>query len=302
VAVEIGTSGSSSSSMHEFLAAGLSQARIDDRNLRLAFGRLDTQRKGFITFDDLVDILGNGTENEELEKIWIDSLEECKAHLDRITFDDFKKLMKGQPKECIGPPFVPSSPNSLRGLTPVPEGQLHPITSGVALESLNVPSGLLLDDSIDNPRQFYGKGRSHSYEQKGGSWDAADASSSFTRTDASLALVLPMHTGSDFEEITSNMTPLTANRALYRKHRELRLAVLEASKQFDKKRNDIHSRDHLTNASLIMKRGVKPPVEVEDAHARALFENAAKKCGRAPKRSKNKTVSDVTGMMNGTKA
>ena len=31
---------------HEFLAASLSQARVDDRNLRLAFGRLDTQRKG----------------------------------------------------------------------------------------------------------------------------------------------------------------------------------------------------------------------------------------------------------------
>lgn len=31
---------------HEFLAAGLSQARVDDRNLRLAFDRLDNQRKG----------------------------------------------------------------------------------------------------------------------------------------------------------------------------------------------------------------------------------------------------------------
>ena len=31
---------------HEFLAAGLSQARIDDRNLRLAFDRMDTDRKG----------------------------------------------------------------------------------------------------------------------------------------------------------------------------------------------------------------------------------------------------------------
>jgi len=31
---------------HEFLAAGLSQARVDDRNLRLAFDRLDIQRKG----------------------------------------------------------------------------------------------------------------------------------------------------------------------------------------------------------------------------------------------------------------
>jgi calcium-dependent protein kinase len=31
---------------HEFLAAGLSQARVDDRNLRLAFDRLDGDRKG----------------------------------------------------------------------------------------------------------------------------------------------------------------------------------------------------------------------------------------------------------------
>lgn len=31
---------------HEFLAAGLSQARVDDRNLRLAFDRLDAQHKG----------------------------------------------------------------------------------------------------------------------------------------------------------------------------------------------------------------------------------------------------------------
>ena len=31
---------------HEFLAAGLSQARVDDRNLRLCFERLDTERKG----------------------------------------------------------------------------------------------------------------------------------------------------------------------------------------------------------------------------------------------------------------
>jgi calcium-dependent protein kinase len=33
---------------HEFLAAGLSQARVDDRNLRLAFDRLDSSRKGCV--------------------------------------------------------------------------------------------------------------------------------------------------------------------------------------------------------------------------------------------------------------
>jgi calcium-dependent protein kinase len=33
---------------HEFLAAGLSQARVDERNLRLAFDRLDTYRRGYV--------------------------------------------------------------------------------------------------------------------------------------------------------------------------------------------------------------------------------------------------------------
>jgi calcium-dependent protein kinase len=31
---------------HEFIAAGLSQCQYDDRNLRLAFDRFDTDRKG----------------------------------------------------------------------------------------------------------------------------------------------------------------------------------------------------------------------------------------------------------------
>ena len=38
---------------HEFRATCLSQCHIDDRNIRLAFERLDTERKGFITWKDL---------------------------------------------------------------------------------------------------------------------------------------------------------------------------------------------------------------------------------------------------------
>ncbi len=33
---------------HEFIAAGLSQCKVDDRNLRLAFDRLDADRKGYV--------------------------------------------------------------------------------------------------------------------------------------------------------------------------------------------------------------------------------------------------------------
>jgi len=216
--------------------------------------------------------------------------------------------MKGQPKEIAGASLcafgAASEPNSLRGesLRSVPEGIVPAVTNDAALNSIDGPSGMLLDDSLENPRIFYGKGRSHSYEQKGGSWDASDMSGHFGKPeltkDASLAIVLPSHPDSDFDEIANDqsMTSIAANRALYRKHREMRLAVLEASKQFDKKRNDIQNQSLQTHAGLIMKRGVKPPVEVEDAHARALFETAAKRCGRS-RRAKNRTVSDVTGMM-----
>ena len=227
----------------------------------------------------------------------MDSLEECKAHLDRITFDDFKKLMKGQPKkEMVCPP----TPNTMKSLAAVPEDdKLHAVQGGLALDSLELHSGLLLDD-IDNPRLLYGKGRSMSYEQKlAESWGdlSAEASGSFSikpEPATNLAVVLP---GSTKSLPDSSMTPLEANRALYRKHREMRLAVLEASKQFDKKRDDIQNRTLQTHAGLIMKRGVKPPIEVEDSHARALFETAAKRCGRSLRRTRNKTVSDVTGML-----
>lgn len=296
---------------HEFLAAGLSQARVDDRNLRLAFERLDNQRKGFITFDDLSDILGSSTEYEALEKIWLESLEECKAHLDRITFDDFKNLMKGQPKEAaVCPPLTeamamcPPSPGT--PLYAVPEGEkvemgLAVVHSGLNLAGMDDSSDLI-DDSIENPREYYKKKRSSSCEQKLSSWES-EAMDEITELghDVSLAVILRTHGGDEFDiRNDAAMSPLTKNRAIYRKHREMRLAVLEASKQFDKKRTDIQSKTGLhTRASLIMKRGTYPPVppmEVEDAHARALFEVAAKRCGRE-RHERKKTVSDVSGML-----
>ena len=61
---------------HEFIAAGLSQCKVDDRNLKLAFDRLDTGDKGYITLDDLVGLVGSdGMENRAaLEVAWIDGI------------------------------------------------------------------------------------------------------------------------------------------------------------------------------------------------------------------------------------
>ena len=43
---------------HHFLAAGLSECADDERNHRLDFDRLDKDRKGFITLEDLVVLTG----------------------------------------------------------------------------------------------------------------------------------------------------------------------------------------------------------------------------------------------------
>ncbi|EED87610.1 predicted protein, partial [Thalassiosira pseudonana CCMP1335] len=49
--------GETSIHWHDFIAAGLSQCQVDDRNLRLAFERLDSEHKGYITFENMTDLL-----------------------------------------------------------------------------------------------------------------------------------------------------------------------------------------------------------------------------------------------------
>mmetsp|Transcript_5770 Transcript_5770/g.11541 ORF Transcript_5770/g.11541 Transcript_5770/m.11541 type:complete len:798 (-) Transcript_5770:24-2417(-) len=279
---------------HEFLAAGLSQARVDDRNLRLAFDRIDTSRKGYVTLDDLRDMLGNSAESHVLEKIWIESLNECKAHLDRITFADFKRLMKGQPK---------ATKNTLGEKTLEP--LLEPVMEDEKSED---KKGELPEES--NGGRIHG--RSRSFDQRSHMWssesqlntnsdDGSIGSSTSLGRDASRAVLI---TTFDDEERSSHLStnpsmtpkikesPLLVNRALYRKHREMRISIMEASKQFDMKRKTMeHGK-----AGLIMKRGEKAPDALEDKHTREMFEAAAKRCGRA-RRTRNKTASDVTGMM-----
>lgn len=86
---------------HEFIAAGLSQCQVDDRNLRLAFDRLDSDHKGYITFENVMDLMGNDIEQSEdaMRSMWGDSMKACNCQHARITYENFLLLMKGQPKE-----------------------------------------------------------------------------------------------------------------------------------------------------------------------------------------------------------
>lgn len=86
---------------HEFIAAGLSQCKVDDRNLRLAFDRLDSDHKGYITFDNVMDLMGNDAAQSEdsMRRMWGDSMRACNCNHAIITYEDFLLLMKGQTKE-----------------------------------------------------------------------------------------------------------------------------------------------------------------------------------------------------------
>jgi Ca2+-binding EF-hand superfamily protein len=289
---------------HEFLAAGLSQARVDDRNLQLAFDRLDTDRKGYISFVDMQTLLGGTicSQGFSLETLWKQSLKECQQehHNDRIDYEDFKHLMKGQPGAAAR---RRSSVGTTNVLKPVHEGKEDDDPFEAALSA-----DRLCDISNEPPRPILGRPRSQSMSQKNPeycSWNDS-ISDLFPKAPRRSSLAVSIAIRPDADVAGS---PLTANRALYRKHRELRLAVLDASKQFDKSRNDRRNQGSLVLAAgLTMKRGVvittPALIEMEDRRQRELVELAARRCGRRgftgppnSPRTRTKTKSDVSGLL-----
>jgi len=96
---------------HEFIAAGLSQCKVDERNLKLAFDRLDSEHKGYITFENVMELMGrDGAESEdEMRAMWKDSMTACDSKNAQITYEDFLLLMKGQTKYGVSsePAFEP---------------------------------------------------------------------------------------------------------------------------------------------------------------------------------------------------
>lgn len=101
---------------HEFIAACLSQCQIDDRNIRLAFDRLDNDRKGFVTLKDFqkaLDFYGSDS-RYDLQSIWINNVIDYKSDKDHMTYDDFYNLLKldkekeiSSPKTLLGKPTPP---------------------------------------------------------------------------------------------------------------------------------------------------------------------------------------------------
>jgi Ca2+-binding EF-hand superfamily protein len=262
---------------HEFLAAGLSQAKVDDRNLRLAFDRLDSQRKGFLTLEDLSEVLGGSIELKDLEIIWLSSLKDCKAHPDRITFADFKALMNGRPKmgaTAVTPLDVVMEQNRPENGRDVPR------------------HGDFDTNEVHHVQQS--SSRSHSQKSSNSFWDGNDSSEHRTVKMSGSGALLRCEEGNvsvHFVDANSNL--LATKRDLFRKRLEMRLAVMEASKRFDNKLKDMNRIISPRRAGLIMKRVDGDHVEDEFAPLRSIGRNASTTRTRPDRK---KTVSDVTGL------
>eukprot|EP00934_Nitzschia_sp_Nitz4_P008766 Nitzschia sp. Nitz4//scaffold154_size52827//22184//25178//NITZ4_006776-RA/size52827-snap-gene-0.3-mRNA-1//1//CDS//3329537308//8756//frame0 len=251
---------------HEFIAAGLSQCQVDDRNLRLAFDRLDSNHKGFITLDDIMHLVGNDgfSSEEHLRHMWTESMRSVNCTTSHIDFDSFRMLMKGQTKELEQrsshrPPSgslgaVPENESEV-SLTKLEEDKKHE----EELSHMNSGPGQLMNfASVPNLGVDHGTGstrssisdtppipegqapefstmpkaplqrkRSKSAESEKEAFDASDS----YRGNARIAVAL--EDPKTKQLISQNASALSVNRQLYRAHRQMRLSVLEASKLFE---------------------------------------------------------------------
>jgi Ca2+-binding EF-hand superfamily protein len=346
---------------HEFIAAGLSQCKVDERNLKLAFDRIDSDRKGYITFDNVMDLVGetDAPENkEELKHMWMESIQHVNGNLDRITVDDFLRIMKGQ---TLGGPGEPSLERRISGarLDAVPEGKMSPqvkrSTADVmrfvgtsdefykehAIPTLHEETSPYTDLEIqpevspnmegeasddDAERQVFFKLRSSSFEQKRPKYFDEDDEEFEAPATPRPSILLPTRSKKQIETLIEDesKTPLMVNKVLYRAHREMRLAVLEASKRFEEKqkRRELEkimeergkSGTLSPSIALVMRRAsALPGLESRSAELtrpaddsvtqtvpRTTEEDAVEAaCTRSgrPRRNRKKTVSDMSGMM-----
>ncbi|KAL7484260.1 hypothetical protein ACHAW6_009897 [Cyclotella cf. meneghiniana] len=352
---------------HEFIAAGLSHCKVDERNLKLAFDRLDADHTGYITFENFMDLIGNGAVHSEeaLREMW----GEAATHSDEawLSYEDFLLLMKGQPtpgqlrKPTICPAKQPSAKSGM-SLAPVMESvstdsayheneasllrtSMNSSQSAAALAGFMSPSfgeeepnefegPISMDGNADDTLnegflealRHQGKGFSvkdslttpdspNSLKSRSKSFDEPAAPQPFVKGNALRAINLPEHQpGSTRLNINDkSKTTLAVNRELYRAHRQMRLAVLEASKRLEEEhqrraREEMRKEQARSNkggAGLIMRHGgelsadaIKQFVVQRQKEEQKKIDQAVSKGGR--RHNRNKTASDIRGMFGGS--
>jgi len=275
---------------HEFIAAGLSQCNVDDRNLRLAFDRLDSDHKGYISYNDIIDLMGSAgcASEESIRRMYFDGLKDFKCKSSQITYEDFLILMKGQTKEVsenVSPLDEEESNQEV-----VPKVSCIEVCCSAA-DSNNSKCTPPITTLPNHKRQ-----RSISDGITGTGDCILETKDPSPNDDTKPALMV--------------------NRQLYRAHRHMRLAVLDASKRFEDNQAQHVLREHQriqkktngerTGAGLVMRHKQKRKISLEEVRKilqerqkeqQTLLEKAQRNSGRGDRRRRKKTVSDLSAMM-----
>lgn len=215
----------------------------------------------------------HGSENaEEVKAIWTDTVGEDDSRRDRITYDDFLLLMKGQPLDVPG-----------RGGTSQRSGGFEAIPEG---EEALAKDQTELFDSSQSFRKAYRGMRSRSMDE--------------TNSCKRISLLSQQHRRGSIQSIIADdsqaQTPLVVHKQIYRAHREMRLAVLEASKRFEESRAKRQQTEH--GVALPMRRvsldnsSSEKQTDLSDLQQQKVL-TASQRGGRSTRRVK--TVSDVSG-------
>jgi len=308
---------------HEFIAAGLSHCKVDERNMKLAFDRLDADHTGYITFDNFVDLIGNctGYSEEALRQMWGESsTHSSEAH---ITYEDFLLLMKGQAKSPMLRPMTPK----------IDSLPLHAVMEDNKCSTLVEPS-LMMGGCFTYSSSFRTKEeleQSTCTDQTGDSKASTLLNQGFSFDDKSKT---NLAVNSEFRRVHRSMlsfseyqrtddsfinsfddkpkTNLAVNSELRRAHRSMRLAVLEASKRLEQEqqrraREEMRKEQALSNkrAGLIMRHGgelsaaaIAQFVAQQQKEEQKKVQAATKRAGRRHHRTR--TSSDIRLMYGGS--
>ncbi|KAL7539661.1 hypothetical protein ACHAXR_009485, partial [Thalassiosira sp. AJA248-18] len=216
--------GETSIHWHEFIAAGLSQCQVDDRNLRLAFERLDQEHKGYITFENVIDLMGDDTfENEDqMLQMWGESMKDVNCKTALINYEDFVLLMKGQKRDrdttrklrasLEGPsPVLAAVPEICNSEEEDEQHVMHtPLSSFIEKESLIVgPLDIASENEIGLPVRkptLIPKEVSPDLSARG---TPSPGRKGFVRMGSNSAPATPVHFGKRFDETEQADSPLS---------------------------------------------------------------------------------------------
>ena len=198
---------------------------------------MDSERKGYITVDNVLDLMGSDGTEEGVKKMFSEAQQRLSSKFDKICFEDFARLMKGQegdsdvklsdsPELKISPGMPPRSVSS---------ADLHTLSQNKEKAEAEKEIQRIEETEVEIIRRSSPVKRVRS-----ASFSEVSLTGGMTREDSASPV---FHLGSAFRIARENSyelggleekgTPLKESRRIYRSHRTMRIALIEASRRFE---------------------------------------------------------------------